>query len=297
MESDIRHLIVYIEKCFYNDYRFSSESKELCSAKKQLPCNCLTGIIINYWAFAYNNCIRSFLDFSFGIYQNKIAYVICSYNNKILIPILPDESKDYLLNNDICRDDKVSTEQVYIRRSYDSFDKDLDIDLENISSQKKNSESLPILYILAYYYPVTRICSLEKESFLLLFMTIYMFPNRTMKRVFEYYSSSATKKEKEYIISFLNKYESFLATLNSEEYGFFTRFSCNFEKYTKVSIDEWIEKFNKHMNPEFFLQTLIAAYNRNIEEQKRRSSYFRKIKELNKTEMDNLDGITPPVHS
>ena len=282
MESDINNIISSIENIYYQENIILSETK-FCSAEKHLPCNCLTGIIINYWAFAYNSCIKSLLNFSFGIYQNNIAYVVSSYDNKKLIPIIPNDSEEYLLNSIICTNDKVSSEQVYIDGRRHSFV------LEDIISKKKYSESVQILYILAYFFPVTRICSLEDESLLLLFMTTFMFPNRTMKMVYDYYSKSATKEEKKFIFSFLQQYETFVTSLDLEEYGFFTRFSYYFEKYTGVSIDEWIEKFNKHMNPTFFYRTLIGAYNRNVEELKRRSSYFRKIKELYNTEMDTLD--------
>lgn len=288
MESDINNIIFSIVNINYQENQILSETNS-CSAEKHLPCNCLTGIIINYWAFAYNNCIKSLLDFSFKIYQNNVTYVASSYNSKKLIPIIPDDSEEYFLNSKICTNDNVSTEQVYINGKLLFAVNDLGIKLEDILSKKKYSESSQILYILAYFFPVTRICSLEDESFLLLFMTTFMFPNRTMKMVYDYYSKSATKEEKKFIFSFLQQYESFITSLDSEEYGFFIRFSYYFEKYTTVSIDEWIEKINKKTNPNFFYRTLIGAYNRNVEELKRRSSYFRKIKELYNTEMDTLD--------
>ena len=70
MKSEITYIIYYINKKFYK-VKILFLNKRLCNAEKQLPCNCLIGILLNYWAFAYYNCYKSNLEPSFRIYNKS----------------------------------------------------------------------------------------------------------------------------------------------------------------------------------------------------------------------------------
>lgn len=283
MKSGITEIIYYIEKNFYKGNTLFLEEKELCNAEKQLPCNCLTGIILNYWAFTYYNCYKSNLEPSFRIYNKNEPCVFCSYNNKELLPVVSDEPNmnnwdDYILNGFICEEEYVSDDQIYIKKIYDEFPKPAE--LKDYEPEKKITEAKPMFEFLSYYYPMTRTCTIEKESSLLLFMTLYLFPNNTIKLIFAYLDQNASEEEKGFIKDFLSKYELFINEVTGNEYGFITRFSLCFQKYMNIPIAECIEKVDKNENNNFCHEILIAAYNRNVEELKRSRSLFKKIKNL-----------------
>lgn len=109
---------------------------------------------------------------------------------------------------------------------------------------------------------------------------LFFFPNRTLKLVFTYMNDSMRdEEEKSYIKDFIKKYEGFLEQLSSSgEHGFLHEFYALFEELTGVYIGEWIEKaIEERKGIPLWRQTLYAAYNRNVEERKRRSSFLRKV--------------------
>lgn len=141
-------------------------------------------------------------------------------------------------------------------------------------------EAYPIYDFMSRFVYAVRIQPIKNESTVLFAFMLFFFPNRTLKLVFTYMNDSMRdEEEKSYIKDFIKKYDGFLTQLSSSgEHGFLHEFYALFEELTGVYIGEWIEKaIEERKGIPLWRQTLYAAYNRNVEERKRRSSFLRKV--------------------
>lgn len=286
MELELEYLMLMIEKNFYEENQLLLEKSVVCNAQKRLPCNCLTGLAMNYWGYVIRNCLNVGLENVFDIKHNKVNCILSSYKGKGIIPVMFDENdkSEYWFSSKVCAKEEVSRDKIYIKEHLFSNYADM---VEHISDSESKcgnriTECDPIYDFLSRFIIAVRNQKIEIEGKVLFAIMLFFFPNRTAKLVLEYISKSGGKGvNKEYIKEFMKKYGEFLDRLKSyNEYNFFSGFSAFFQDLTGIYVGEWIEECNrKYKNARFWRQTLVAAYNRNLEERKRRNSRFKKVED------------------
>lgn len=281
MELELEYIVWLIEKEFYknNQCVIGEDGKEdICNARKNLPCNCLTGLGVNYWGYVVNNCQNMNVKNTFEM-KNHVCCILTAYREKRILPFIAAENDnaEYWLSDKICVRDEVSHDRIYIARKSDAAGS---VSEQKLRFENKISEDLPICDFLSCFIVAVRTQPVEKESAVLFAIMLFFFPNRTMELVLKYLNDSGTdENSKAYIRNFIREYDVFLERLSfGNNHGFFFRFYQLFEKLTGIYIGEWIEDvIDKQENKKFWREALYGAYNRNVEERKRRNSPFKKI--------------------
>lgn len=285
MELEIEYLMLLIEKKFYEENQLLLEESVICNAQKRLPCNCLTGLAMNYWGYVVRNCLNVGLENVFEIKDN-VNCILSSYKEKGIIPIIFDENdkSEYWFSSKVCAKQEVTRDKIYIQEHRFSNFADMAEHILNSESKCGNriTEGALIFDFLSRFIIAVRNQQIEIEGKVLFAIMVFFFPNRTMKLVLEYINNSEGEEvKKEYIKKFMAAYKDFLVDLEQyNEYNFFSGFSARFQILTGIYVGEWIEECNrKYRSARFWRQTLVAAYNRNIEEKNRRNSRFKKVEE------------------
>lgn len=282
MELRLEYYMLWIEKVFYENNLFLLDEERICNAQKKLPCNCLTGLIMNYWAYVVNNCQRIDLESRFDIKEN-VSRILVTYKEKRIIPTTFDEigSGEYWLLGRVCNKAEVIYDKIYIEKpAVEDYEYMVRYISETEEERNIVSEYEQIYGLMARFITAVRTQPAEKEGRVLFALMLFFFPNRTLKLVYGYMCGSQMKEdEKEYIKEFMEKYDIFLNALNAyKDYGFLSGFSALFEKLTGIYVGEWIEEIiGKQEEKRKWWQALRAAYNRNIEERGRRTSLYKKI--------------------
>lgn len=283
MELELEYFISLLVKEFYKENQSILCETDICNRQKGLPCNCLTGLSVNYWGYVVKNCHRVNLENTFDV-KNEVCCILTTYEGKRMIPATIEEkdSGEYLFAGQMCARAEGSTDKIYLQRN---FSADLphmagQIPGRAIESKNRVSEIDPIYDFLSRFIYAARIQPIKSESTVLFAIMLFFFPNRTMRLVHKYMNDSmADGAGRSYIKGFIEKYDGFLTQLSScGEHGFFHNFYAFFAELTGVYVGEWIEKaIENQEDEEFWKQALHAAYNRNMEERKRRSSLFKRI--------------------
>lgn len=283
MELELEYFTLLIEKDFYEKNQALLGEDGMCNAKKKLPCNCLTGLIMNYWGYVVKNCQNIAINNTFEI-VGEVSCIFTMYQGKKVVPIKYDENdnSEYWLSRKVCNMDEASREKIHIRETFFDTLGEMNkyISEAEPKCKRKMTEDITAYDFLSCFLIAVRTQPLERESKVLFAIMLFFFPNRTMKLVLDYLNSlKEGKKEKEFIKEFMNQYGLFLDELDlCNEYNFFARFPVVFEKLTGLYVGEWMEEvMRKRGNKRFWRYALVAAHNRNLEERKRRSSRYRKV--------------------
>lgn len=285
MKQALEYYILKMEKIYYEKNKALLGEDVICCGKSGLPCNCFTGLTINYLGYIIRNCF--FLDpkISFDM-KDGIKYILTMYDGKRLMPVsLEDADLDQcLLEKLVCNETVEFKKDVYIK--IDSFAKmkSLDQQIEGIErtwSVRTTEGDVTCEFFLLFLVAI-RTQTIEIQSKILLAMALFVFPNRTAQLIYDFLTNSTiTEEDRRDLQGFMNEYEKFITKVNEcSEYGFLSKFSSYFQDFTGVYIGQWIEEIGKKGENDFFNQVLLASSNRNREERKRRRSYFVKIKEI-----------------
>lgn len=285
MKNEFNYSMMLIEKCFYERKKQYLKCEEkVCSGERNLPCNCLTGLGINYWGFVVTNCYHFNMANKLDI-EDNICCIFSICDEKILLPIRQgrDAKEKYYFHHKICEKKEVSRDKIYVQgkleNDYCAFMEKYISDT-NLQLARKITESDPVCDFLSNFMVSVRTQPMERESKALLAMMLFFFPNRTMKLIFEYMNDEEVKEdEKSYIRDFMNEYNSFLNKIDSQNIsGFLLGFSARFEELTGVYVGEEIQKvIDGQENKDFWIKAIFTAYNRNLEEKRRRNSRYNKI--------------------
>ncbi len=283
MELELEYFMSLLVKEFCKENQSILCETDICNGQKDLPCNCLTGLSVNYWGYIVKNCHRVSLENTFEV-KNGSYCILTTYKEKRIIPATIEEkaSGEYLLSDQICARAEVSVDKIYLQRN---FSIDLPHMAEQIQDQalinrNRVSEVDPIYDFLSRFIYAVRSQPMKSESTVLFAIMLFFFPNRTMRLVRKYMDDSmADKVDRSYIKDFIRRYDEFLIQLSSGgEYGFFHNFYAFFANLTGVYVGEWIEKaIENQEDKNFWKEALHAAYNRNVEERERRSSLLREV--------------------
>ncbi len=278
MDSELENFIQLIEKVFY-------EKGVSCNVQKELPCNCLTGLGLNFWGYVIKNCWRIEIESTLQI-KGDVKYIISAHKGKKLIAVFCDESvENCLLSNRICEKEGVAKDKIYLRGDVAHFSDPGEIGNEY---GKRIMESQSAADFLMHLTAAVRTQPLSKESSVLFAAVMFFFPNRTLKLVLDYLNcEETTEEDKKHIKKFFDKYNHFIHKLDSSnQYGFLSKFSQLFSELTGAYIGEWIsETFihkdkEKELSIEFYVETLRAAHENNRAEMSRRTSPYWKIRRI-----------------
>lgn len=283
MELELEYFMSLLVKEFYEENQSILCETDICNGQKDPPCNCLTGLSVNYWGYVVRNCHRVSLENTFDV-KNGVYRILTTYKGKRIIPVAIEEkdSGEYLLSGQVCVRAEVSPDKIYLQRNFTVDLPHLDEQIPDQAIERKNrvSEIDPIYDFLSRFIYAVRIRPIENESTVLFAIMLFFFPNRTMRLVRKYMNDSMVHGiDRSYIKDFITKYDGFLTQLSfCNEHGFFHKFYAFFEELTGVYVGEWIEKaIENQENKKFWKEALHAAYNRNVEEKKRRSSLFGEV--------------------
>lgn len=78
MELELEYFMSLLVKEFCKENQSILWETDICNGRKGLPCNCLTGLSVNYWGYIVKNCHRvnlgNIFDVKDGIYRILITY-------------------------------------------------------------------------------------------------------------------------------------------------------------------------------------------------------------------------------
>ena len=287
MREKLEHYILKMEKMIYEDTRIWQGKDTTCNRGKKLPCNCLTGLTLNYLGYMITNCWRVDLECDLEM-SGDIKYIMPRYEGSKLAPVSPQEgnSKKCIGHTFICTKEDVLDDKIYIH--IDSFQnvEELErwITRTNKEHKRRMSEAEVVSEFMLRFLIAVRTQTMEAECNSLLAMALFLHPKRTLELIDAFLSrQDISKGNREIIENLFNAYMKLLDGLEIEskmgyDYEFLFRFSELFEELTGVYIGNWIENIRKDKGNDFIYKALYAAYNRNREELVRRSGYFHQIK-------------------
>ena len=287
MRDTLEHYILKMEKMIYEDTQIWQGKDTTCSSEKKLPCNCLTGLTLNYLGYMITNCWRVDLECTFEM-SDDAKYIMPKYQGSKLAPVFSKErnTEKYLGRIFVCTKESVLDDKIYIR--IDSFQniEELEMRITNTyrNHKRRMHEADIISEFMLRFLIAIRTQSIKAECNSLLAMALFLHPKRTLELIYAFLSREDISKENREIIKKL--FDAYIRMLDGLEieskmgydYEFLFKFSKLFEELTDVYIGNWIEKIQKEKGNDFIYQALYAAYNRNREELKRRNSYFNEVK-------------------
>lgn len=282
MKQALEYYILKMERTFYEKNRTLLGKDVICCGKSGLPCNCFTGLSINYLGYIIRNCFLLNPNILFDV-KDGIKYILTMYDGKRLMPVSVSDSNldQYLLEKLICNETVELKNDVYIKIASFTSMEDLDRKIENARGEWecRITESNVTCEFLLLFLVAIRTQPIEIQSKVLLAMVLYIFPNKTGQLVHDFLTEGRiTEKDKKELLEFMNEYEQFINKVNDcSEYGFLSKFSSLFQEFTGVYIGRWIEEIGSKGENNFFHEVLLAARNRNREERLRKRSYFKKI--------------------
>lgn len=257
-----RNLLVQTNKCMY---------------KEGLPCNCITGIMMNYAGYIVKNCFKK--DYYEATYEleNNVRYIRVLINGLDLCPIFSTSEgmeKPFYFCDDVCmlkqrkNGNSIQTERrdepVYIPfRKYNG--------LEEISSRCNDlklfglkGQDIYRFELLIRFLSALRMKSMMNNGVTFLAMAIFMFPNKTLNLINK--AIQADNVPIEQTIEFYKNYLSFLREINDTGLGYKLRLSLAFEKLTGVNIAGILEFAETEDVGDLVGEMLEAAFQNNINE-------------------------------
>ncbi len=282
MDSKLEYFMLRIEQIFYEQNPQLLDETQSCNAKKGLPCHCLSSMSVNFWGYVVKNCYKMEIENRFDI-QQDVKCILSRYYGREFAPIFAsDDNEETRCYYKICKEKASMKDKVYIaRRRKGEF---VDIDQKKPSDVEACiTEVRPVCVFLEHFIVGIRTQPKERECLALLIFVMFFFPNRTMKLVYEYVKGErSTTENKKCIKEYMDTYKGFIDNLKSYvDYGFSAGFSVLFEKWTGIYVGEWIEDTFGNDRLGFHSEAVLkAAYNKNIEEMRRRSSVYYKIEKI-----------------
>lgn len=289
MTDELNYVLQRIEYGYLKDnYRALASKDVTCLRKEGLPCNCMTGIVVNYSAFLTTACMSGTMySASMEVLEKEPYYYLqCKEESRIVCPTtvpFGDEAS-YVVGSRLCTGSK--GQEAYITFHSMSDLKHIEDNLEQYTEEHMLTlDSVLYLEFWTQFLGAMRVQPLSITSKAFLFMAIYLFPNRTLTLIWK----SKEKFENNLLEDLFNDYLHFLLNIGGfEKLGFQRRFVHAFKASTDVDISAFIEHlshFNKKKQDTFTdaikqdtsLKTLMAGYHRNANEIKRRRSFFRRL--------------------
>lgn len=282
MTDGLNYILQRIEYDYLHENSSALLSKNVvCLKDEGLPCNCITGIVVNYSAFLTYACLNenaytATLDKSeIDALKEEICYIQCRKGDNIVCPIEnpTDTTKPYVVGERLCRNSREL--EAYI--SFHSYRELENIEKELREYKENRALGLEKTLYLEFWIRLLgamRTQPLKDTSRAFLFMAIYLFPNLTLKLILD----AKGRFEPEIINNLINDYLEFLSNIGDDKkIGFQRRFVQAFKKSTNIDISVFVESLSPHSDTEkdLFLETLMAAYTRNMEEKKKKKWPFK----------------------
>lgn len=282
MDSKLEYFLLRIEQIFYEQNPQLLDETQSCNAQKGLPCHCLSSMSVNFWGYVVKNCYKMEIENRFDI-QQDVKCILSIYCGRDFAPIFANDDKaETRYYYKICKEEASSQDKIYIARRQKG-------ELVDINEKKPSdvvaciTEARSMCAFLERFIVSMRTQSKERESLALLIFMMFFFPNRTMKLVYEYVKGErSTTEGKKRIKEYMTAYKKFIDGLGPYvNYGFSVEFSVLFKEWTGIYVGEWIEDTFGNERLGFHSEAVLkAAYNRNSEEMRRRSSVYYKIQKI-----------------
>jgi hypothetical protein len=259
-----------------------------------LPCNCITGIVVNYAAYVALNC------FSTSAYTAKIQsawidnsyiyYVVCRkrlwghLNGVAVCPVLRPPNlatPDAVPVIPLCSESRGA--QAYVKFLSDnesgSLKGQVAFGIRSLFSGVKYSAEQSTVKFWIHFLTMVRVQPLKIASKALLFMAIYIFPTQTLSLML----SSGYVFAPHFIESYLN----FLLNIgDSDRSDFLQRFASAFQAETDLDISKYVDNMSNlpsltdtfgESKKELFRSAMIASHTKNIASVTEPSGFLRKL--------------------
>ncbi len=296
MKNGIRYIIRRIEQNYYIQNPNLLIDGTCCMKVEKLPCNCITGIMVNYAGYIVKNCMYKEGSEAKYTIENNIAYLKVLCDGIEISPIMKgyEKTKRYHFQQEICEKNIGDDQQVYIGFGrYRSINEITEL-VEDYEKENINKLELKERYYVEFWIrllSVLRVKKLEESSKAFLSMAIFMFPGKTLGLIKNEISLHRDLLWKKQLVDFLCEYLDFLKKIGNPEQGFFFKFSRAFENLTQVRVGEFIESELRE-GYEIMIEVLQSACAFNADEVHRSRSGFRAIlREIRKSWGDLEEGV------
>lgn len=285
MTDGLNYILQRIECVYMQNNKNSLMNKDaVCLQDEDLPCNCITGIVVNYAAFLTRVCLfDDAYNPTMAVVTEKFYYVQCHEKTNVVCPVIGplDKNAFYVVSGLLC--EKSKGIEAYIPfHSYTELER-IETELIEYSNQHVLAPDKTLyLEFWIRFLSSMRVRPLDITSKAFLFMAIYFFPNRTLKVIWDFKNDINS----DWIEMFLRNYLNFLLDIReSKKLGFQQRFVQSFKRWTAIDISAFVEKLSIDSNKEvsfnkekdLFLETLITAYIHNMNEISRSRGYFKRF--------------------
>lgn len=291
MDKGIRYIVQRIEKNYYTKNPNLLFSRICCMKEEKLPCNCITGLMVNYAGYIIKNCLHKQKCAAKYTVENNIAYIKVLYEEKDLFPIVMDyeKTKTYYFTQSICMKEDKSDQQAYMGfRQYHSID-EIEKLIEEYGKDNLHQLQTKELYYIEFwirFLSALRAKNVKESSKAFLTMAIFMFPGKTLKLIKNEITINEDMPWKEQLVNFLCEYLDFLQNIGDPEHGFFFKFSSAFERLTQINVGDFIEKEIKESYA-LMIEVLESACKSNACELSRQNGGFKTIlREIQKSKED-----------
>jgi len=281
MKDGITYIIRRIEKNYYIQNPNLLIDGTCCMKAEKLPCNCITGIMVNYAGYIVKNCMnKKNCEAKYAI-ENDIAYLKVLCGGIEMAPIMRgyERTKKYHFQQELCEKNIGDAQQAYIGFKRYHFISEITDLVEKYEKENINQLGLRERYYIEFWIrllSVLRVKKLEESSKAFLAMAIFMFPGKTLGLIKNEISLQEDLLWKKQLINFLCEYLDFLKEIGNPEQGFFFNFSKAFENFTQVRVGEFIENGLRE-SYEIMIEVLQSACKSNADEVHRFRSGFRAI--------------------
>ncbi len=267
--------------------------REWCMQKSELPCNCITGLLLSYAAYVLQFCyevpeksaIKIDLSFAKDILYPSVS-IERSHEMQKITAIYEDEGELFLWNTKGKCNHSKETKVYYRFREYDSLD--------TLSTQLSDQQlDWNIRFANANYWlefwncflSVLRVMEYDKANRAFMLMTILM----TTEDILEIFIKCLKNEPGmvRHVSSFIDDYFDLMMKLKGISYAtpFSAKFSKAFKDVTEIPIAEFIENMNARLNNRWIGEALYSQYERNTSMCRDKYSVIRELVKC----LDRLD--------
>ena len=294
MDEQMKYIIQRIEKDYYVKNPNLLNFKANCMMEEGLTCNCITGIMINYAGYIIKNLFLKDKCKAEYTVEEDIQYIKIIYSGVDIFPVKMTLNNDrkYYFQRLLCNKQDVDNQAYVPFKQYNGLNEIVE-EIEKFSKDNIGKLSPQDNYNFEFWIRFLRALrtkSLQESSRAFLAMSIFIFPNKTIKLINDVIVNNKNISLLKNVIDFLSEYLEFLISIGDPKGGFFVKFAKSFEELSNINIAEFIEESMADDLKTLMLDSLQSAYENNIAEVKQHRRGFRLIlKSIQKTYKEEGD--------
>lgn len=271
MENGLDYFQTRLEYEYYSKNPDIISCHDWCMQKGGLPCNCITGLLLNYAGYVLHFCYEIPRGTSAEIellLDNEILYPSASVESnhvrQIVTTIYDKEGEMFLWRPKKCNQSNQSEKKVYYQfREYKNWDELRDqLSYLNVNWNIRFANANYWMEFWIYFLSALRVTEYGKANRAFMLMAILMACEDMLEMFMEHLKTTPDMAKD--IGKFINDYFDLLKKMEGIPYGpaFPAKFSKNFKIITEIPIAEFIESVNRKIENSWVDELLYTQFAR-----------------------------------